>query len=248
MTIKKTKHLVENCLGGLLNNLNAISKYIRSIQARNDGVRDSGELLRPGKNMTLLKCLNQILKLIQVLLAWLTTTTNLHDEAKHLVAEFIRKLAAVAKSEQRGGAENNNDDDDDEATRTSCDEFYAYNYLARLKDVVVDVNTAELLVHVLDELSSKVVARNNRLRPYEAKCKMALVNVCAHFVLNSDFNARANSSVANGKQAANQSVSNLLSLLIKNDEDPLKRVEDLLAQISNDDFLGMITCLDSKAH
>ena len=160
------------------------------------------------------------------MLAWLTSPAAYHnDRNKQLLNELVRKLAYLGKNES-------------EITSSStCDEFFAFNYLARLKEVVLDLNTAELLALVLDLLTNKLVKTNDRFKSFESKCKLILVNVCDYFV-NGDFNSKANALIA-GKQTTNQSLSNLLNLLISNDEKGLERVESILAQISSDDFLGI---------
>jgi hypothetical protein len=171
------RHLVDNCLDSLFNHMDAVNKHIRSIQAKYDDMKDPNEICNNSGNICLLKCLNQIIKLLNTFFTWL----NSNNEAA-LLAEVIKKLTLKMNESSAGNA------NQEVMLTTQIDkvpELYFYNYVARLKDVILDLNTMNDLIKLLDLLCNKVIVnkRNGMLKQFEKKFRLILTAVCLYFII-----------------------------------------------------------------
>jgi hypothetical protein len=165
------RHLVDNCLDSLFNHMDAINKHIRSIQAKYDDMKDPNEICNNSANICLLKCLNQIIKLFNTFFTWL----NSNNEVA-LLTEVIKKLTMKINESSGGNRQ-------ETMITTQIDkvpELFFYNYVARLKDVILDLNTMNDLVKLLDLLCNKVIVnkRNNAFKKLEKKFRLILTTVC----------------------------------------------------------------------
>jgi len=216
------KVLMNDCFDSICENLNDISMFVKNIQEKNDNIRDSAELCNNPNNLCLFKCVNQLLKLINVMFVWLhgENDTKVIDEA---VKKIGSKLNVSSMS-----------------VSTQCDkapEIFCYKYLSTLKDIVLDLNSAHVLIQLLELLCNKIFPKKRSLpETYEKKCRKILTETCKEFLLN-DYNKKISDSLSLSKQSMNEAITNILNVLIKNDENSLEIVERLVEIIASESFM-----------
>jgi hypothetical protein len=210
-------HLIEqNCLDMIFNHINTIAHHIKEIQTKYDGMKDPNELVNNPKNIQLLKCLNQALKLLITLFTWL----NSNDETK-MMSQVMKKHTPVSGSSDKAPPE-----------------LYFYNYVAKLKDVILDLSTSQILIQFLDLLCNKVILkRQSQLKNYEKKFRLILIEACKEFLLN-DYNIKVN-SVFSSKQSSNEAVKTILQIMLQNNDEThsMDLVEKLCHTVASEDFI-----------
>lgn len=132
------QNIVNNCLDGVFSNLDSIYRHIKKIQVNNDGIRDTPQICNNQKNLNLLKCFNQLIKFSLILLTYISA----HNETR-LIETFFKKLLSKMESSN--------------SNSQRLAEFACFNYVTKLKDVVYDLNTAEILIQLLDQLGNKTI-------------------------------------------------------------------------------------------
>ncbi len=220
---KVIKLLMNDCFGSICENLNDISMFVKSIQEKNDNIRDSAELCNKPNNLCLFKCVNQLLKLINVVFVWL----HAENDTK-LIDEAVKKIGSKLNVSSMSNVS------------TQCDkapEIFCYKYLSNLKDIVLDLNSADVLIQLLELLCNKIFPKKRSLpETYEKKCRKILTETCKEFLLN-DYNKKISDSLSLSKQSMNEAITNILNVLIKNDENSLEIVERLVEIIVSENFM-----------
>ena len=225
--------VVDECLASMCRHMDAIVAYVRAIHAAHDGVKDSTQMCNSAHNVSLLRCLADMLRIVYVLFAWLAKNSSSSSSGSSNASRNMSLVVKMIKvMSQSGGVAATAD----EASRAP--EVFCFKYLSELKEVVLDLATADLLAKTLDLLCNTVFVKQRRVPAnYEAKCRQLLAATCAQFLQN-DYSARMHQALGVSKQASNEAVSNMLHTLLRNEKKrpPLDLCEKMSRVITSDAF------------
>ncbi|CAF0743300.1 unnamed protein product [Brachionus calyciflorus] len=213
------EQLSQNNIPFLVKHLDDIQNHIRSIQEKNDGIKDPSEISNNKNNLLLLQIANQILKILHSIFHYLNSINN-HKQLESLFKIILKSVKIQATSKM--------------ATQVDkLPDLVCFNYLAKLKDVLLDLNSGFILVQLLD-LLIKILSKKTDGSLLE-KMKKILSNCSSEFLLN-DYNLKLN-SIFSTRQLSNEAITSFLNCLIANSEDSLKVVDDIVKVISSEDFM-----------
>lgn len=217
---KLIQNLIDSHLESLFDHLDSINKHIRDIQKKNDNIKDPGEICNQKHNQTLLKCLSQILKLASQLFAWLHSNNEqkLIDKAFRLLLNKVPMSSSLASTQA------------DKVPEIAC-----FNYLARLREVILDLSTGNTLIQFLDLLANKIMIKKELFNAHLPKFRKILCLSCSEFLLN-DYNVKLNSMFCT-RQLSNEAITFMLNCMFKNNEDSLALVETLVKIITSQEFM-----------
>lgn len=214
------------CFESICAHMERIDSHVRQIQEKYDGLKDPNELCNNPKNIALLKCLNHLIKLVRLLFTWLNSNNEIG-----LIKEIIKKLSCNKTS----------GDKQPTSLATQIDkvpELYFYNYVAKLDDVILDLNTMQELIQFLDLLCNKIMPKQSQMwRQCEKKFRLILIETCREFLF-SDYNIKVN-GIFSTRQASNESVKCMLNILLANQDEnqSLDLVEKMTTTICSQEFM-----------
>ncbi|RMZ93218.1 Fanconi anemia group D2, partial [Brachionus plicatilis] len=212
-------NLIDKNMPALIQHLDTIQNHIRTIQDAHDGIKDPSEISTSENNLFLLKILNQILKMLQQTFSYLNSVNN-QSKLEDLFKVFIKSVKIQSSSKLASQID-------------KLPDLVCFNYLAKFKDVLLDLNSGHTLVQLLD-LIIKILSKKTD-GSLLAKMKKILCTCSLEF-LTSDYNPKLNLVLSN-RQMNNDGVVCCLNYLISNSENSLSVVEDLVKVICNDDFM-----------
>jgi hypothetical protein len=187
------------CVSSLCQHLDDIYTYLNNIKKQNDDLDDPPVLFSNENNSYLLMCQNQLLKTLYSLIQWLVNspfTEKNQNICAHLI-EQIGNQTAVANTQ--GPAI-----------------LLCYTYLSNLKKVVFDLDSAYLLVQILNLLTEKMLPKFYASigNTYKDKFRQMAQKTSAHF-LKKDFAINQDHKMlAQSKQANNEAVSTMLNCML----------------------------------
>lgn len=203
----------------IIGHLDSIQNHIRAIQDKNDGISDPTEISTNENNLFLLKIVNQILKMLQQIFSYLNSLNN-QNKIDDLFKIIIKSVKIQSSSKL--------------ATQIDkLPDLVCFNYLAKLKDILMDLNSGHILIQLLD-LMVKILAKKT---DHNLVVKMKkILCTCAMEFLTNDYNPKINSIFSN-RQMSNEAVVRCLNYLILNSDENLSVVEDLVKVICDEEFM-----------
>lgn len=207
-------NIINNSLNSILNHLNTIYKHFKSVQEENDGIMDCADIMNNQKNRKLLKCFNELLKFFFNIIKYLDLSKK--AENKNLISEVISRISKLNPLEE--------DDNRQVQVELSC-----LKYLIKLKEVILDLNSAYYLVCIIDLMVNKLFDFNGNGKNDYSK---VLANICLE-ILKTDFG-----ELSSDKKLNNEAVCKILKILFSNAKNSLDLVENFARIITGDEFLS----------
>ena len=215
--------IMDNCFDKLCDHLDCIYKHIKAIQRKNDDIKDPPEIQNNQNNICLLRCLNQILKLMHMLFVWLYSVNDAEFSAK--MPDLIKQLAGKCEVKRVT-----------QAAATQLEKhtkLLGFKFLSNLSEICLDLYTADVLAQLMDFVLNKIFMKHFNLdEEMRKKCRHFLSETCRQF-LKSDYNPKLATKQA---VTSNESVGNILSIFLKNSEDPVSAINDLKTIMVSDEF------------
>lgn len=211
--------LIDKNICFLMNHLDSIQSHIRNIQEKNDGIKDPSEISTSQNNLFLLKIMNQILRMLQQIFSYLNSVNN-YSKLDELFKIIIKSVKIQSNSKLASQID-------------KLPDLVCFNYLAKFKDVLLDLNSGHILIQLLD-LIIKILSKKTD-QNLMAKMKKILCTCSLKFLTN-DYNPKLNSVFSN-RHMSNEAVVCCLNYLIKSGENSNEFVEDLVKIICNEDFM-----------
>lgn len=210
---------IDKNLSYIIGHLDSIQNHIRAIQDKNDGISDPTEISSNENNLFLLKTVNQILKMLQQIFSYLNSL-NYQNKIDDLFKIIIKSVKIQSSSKL--------------ATQIDkLPDLVCFNYLAKLKDILMDLNSGHVLIQLLDllvKILAKKTDQNLLLKMKKILC------TCSMEFLTNDYNPKIN-SIFSSRQMSNEAVVRCLNYLILNSDDSLSVVEDLVKIICDEEFM-----------
>ena len=213
--------IIKDCMDSLCDHLDAIFKHVLGVQEKNDNLRDPVEL-NTSTNLFLLKSFNHVLKFFCTLFVWMDASNEFSSGVIQTTVKKIGSKLALTKSNAAL------------ATQTDkINELCGYKYLNKLKDVVLDLNTANVLTKIMDLLCNRIFVKHSSIsQEIKAKMRLVLTEMCKEFLKN-EYNPKFNES----KQVCSEAVYNILNVLFKNDANSIELVDEISSIIVGEQFM-----------
>jgi hypothetical protein len=218
------KHLVKlimnNCFSSLCDHLDDIYKHVKQIQSKNDNLQDPPELFTNTNNLNLLSCFNQLLKTIYNLFLWLSNASNT-VENKEICLEMIKQIGSKLVVSTNASTQ-----------VEKSPETFCLRYLYDLREVIVDLETGDILIKIMNLLINKIFPKysNSKMNDPKKICKI-IYTACKKF-LYDDYNPKL--ALNSTRQTNNEAVINMLNTLLSSNEfDKSLKVAVSLCEIIN---------------